>query len=143
MIDAIYKSISTLQAVRKQVALRKTLAEEADDAAVSEAAKALLESLDAWQESVSTPQWQTFQDVINFEPQLDTFLMNVYQQADAAVLGLTRGQRDRLDDLRPAWKEALDQWNALVSEDIPAFNEVAGQIIWMQAFSMPKAAQAS
>ena len=46
----------------------------------------------------TTPERETFQDVLNFHPRLDAFLIDVYQQADNAVLGLTRGQRERLRD---------------------------------------------
>ena len=129
MIDALYQRIASLQAIQKQVELRKTIAEGADDTAVVAAADALLESLDTWQKSVTTPERETFQDVLNFAPEIDAFLTNVYQQADSAVLGLTRGQRDRLDDLRPVWQQAMDGWDALMNEDLPAFNRVAGPAI--------------
>jgi hypothetical protein len=126
MIDALYMRIASLQAIRKQVELRKALAEEADDEPVIEAADALLGSLETWQKSVSTPERETFQDVLNFAPEIDAFLVNVYQQADSAVLGLTRGQHDRLEDLQPVWQQAMDEWDKLMSEDLPAFNQIAG-----------------
>jgi len=129
MINALYQRIGSLQSIQKQVELRKTIAEEADDTAVAEAADALLDALETWQKSITTPERETFQDVLNFAPEIDAFLVNVYQQADAAVLGLTRGQRDRLDDLRPAWQQALDGWDELMSEDLPAFNRVAGPAV--------------
>ncbi|MEO1574567.1 MAG: hypothetical protein AAFU65_06355, partial [Pseudomonadota bacterium] len=129
MIDALYQRIASLQSIHQQVTMRKELAEVAGDTAVSEAAEAFIESLEAWQTSVTTPDRETFQDVINFAPRLDTFLVNVYQQADAAVLGLTRGQRDRLGDLRPAWQRAMEAWDALVSDDLPAFNRAAGPAV--------------
>ncbi len=129
MIDALYRRIASLQSVQKQIELRKSIAEEADDKAVSEAAAELLESLGDWQKSVTTPERETFQDVINFAPKIDGFLVNVYQQADLAVLGLTRGQRDRLDDLRPQWRQALNEWEKLMSEELPTFNRIAGPAV--------------
>jgi len=134
MIDALYKRIASLQSIRKQVELRKTLAKEAGDTAVSDAADSLLESLETWQKSVSTPERETFQDVLNFAPEIDAFLVNVYQQADSAVLGLTRGQRDRLDDLRPVWQQAMERWDSLMTEDLPAFNTVAGPAVAIPAW---------
>ncbi len=129
MIDALYRRVGSLQSIVKQVELRKALADEADDELVSEAARALLTTLETWQHSVSTPQRKTFQDVLNFHPRIDTFLINVYQQADSAVLGLTSGQRRRLDDLRPEWQAAIDAWDELIEKEVPAFNALAGPAV--------------
>ena len=83
---------------------------------------------------MTTPARETFQDVLNFAPQIDAFLVNVYQQADSAVLGLTSGQRDRLDDLRPAWRAAIQAWDRLVAEDVAAFNNLAGPAVSVPAW---------
>ena len=117
--------------------LRKTIAEEADETELVEAADSLLEALDSWQKSVSTPERETFQDVLNFAPEIDSFLVNVYQAADSAVLGLTRGQTDRLDDLRPVWQEAIAGWDKLMAEALPAFNRVAGPAVAVPELDQP------
>ncbi|MFT4767742.1 MAG: photosystem II stability/assembly factor-like uncharacterized protein [Glaciecola sp.] len=129
MIDAVYTRVASLQSIQKQVQLRQSLAKEAGDDIVSEAAESLLSALGDWQESVTTPQRETFQDVLNFHPRIDAFLIDVYQQADNAVLGLTRGQRERLDDLRPQWQAAMSAWQELMDEDVAAFNAVAGPAV--------------
>ncbi len=129
MIDAIYTRVGSLQSIQEQVTMRQSLAKEAGDDAVAEAAESLRSKLESWQKSVTTPQRETFQDVLNFHPRIDAFLIDVYQQADRAVLGLTRGQRDRLNDLRPQWQEAMSAWETLVSEDVAAFNAVAGPAV--------------
>ena len=129
MIDALYRRVARLQSVVKQVELRKSLAEHAGDDALAEAAQTLLTALETWQKSVTTPQRKTFQDVINFHPRIDSFLIDLCQQADSAVLGLTSGQKRRLSDLRPEWQEAMEAWDALQREDIAAFNALAGPAI--------------
>ena len=126
MIDGVFKRVKTLQGVQKQVELRKSLAEAEGDDAVVESADELLDALKAWQESATTPSRETFQDVINFAPRIDSFLINVYQIADNSVLGLTQGQRDRLDDLRPRWQAIVDSFDALMQNDVAAFNRAAG-----------------
>ena len=137
MIDALYERIAGVQQIQKQVELRKTIAEEADETELVEAADSLLEALDSWQKSVSTPERETFQDVLNFAPEIDSFLVNVYQAADSAVLGLTRGQTDRLDDLRPVWQEAIAGWDKLMAEALPAFNRVAGPAVAVPELDQP------
>jgi len=126
MLNAVYQRIAALQGMQKQLELRKTLAEEADDSDTAQAAEALLAALKEWQESVTTPQRETFQDVLNFAPRIDAFLTNVYQAADSAVLGLTRGQTDRLTDLQAQWDDAMQRWDSLVETEVADFNQQAG-----------------
>ena len=134
MIDALYRRVASLQAMQKQVELRKELAGAADDEALVEAADALLEQLSEWQRAVTTPERETFQDVLNFHPEIDAFLIDLYGQADRAVLGLTDGQRQRLEDLRPRWQDAIDAWDELVNEDVAAFNAAAGPALTVPAW---------
>lgn len=129
MLNKLYRRVASLQGVQKQVNLRRSLADSSNNTAVVVAADALKEKLDEWQRSVTTPDRETFQDVLNFHPKVDTFLIDLYQRADKAVLGLTRGQRERLADLRPDWENAMSTWETLVNEDIPAFNTMAGPAI--------------
>jgi hypothetical protein len=67
--------------------------------------------------------------VLNFPPQLDAFLTGLYQQVDAAVLGITQGQRDRLDDLEPQWVQAMQSWDTLIETDVAEFTRRAGPAI--------------
>jgi hypothetical protein len=134
MIDALYRRIGSLQRIQEQLQLRRAIAEAAGDDRVMAAADALLEALRRWQTSVSTPERETFQDVLNYAPRIDAFLSNLYQQADAAVLGLTGGQRRRLDDLRPQWQSAVDAWEQLINGELAAFNAVAGPAVAVPAW---------
>jgi len=126
MVDDIFRRIVSLQKIREQVALRRSLASDAGDEATVAAADTLLESLEAWQKSVSTPDRTNGQDVLNFAPKIDAFLIDLYQATDDAVLGITKGQRDRLDDLEPAWNAAMQAWDALVDDEVAAFSRMAG-----------------
>ena len=123
------KRVGSLVGIREQVELRKTLADTAGDAGTVEAADVLLNFLTEWQESVTTPNRGNNQDVLNFAPQLDAFLTGVYQQADAAVLGITQGQRDRLADLQPQWDEAMQNWDAMIEYDVDRFTKSAGPAV--------------
>jgi photosystem II stability/assembly factor-like uncharacterized protein len=126
MIDDIFRRLVSLQKIREQVELRKELAGDAGDEATVSAADALLESLDEWQDRVSTPDRTNAQDVLNFAPKIDAFLIDLYQATDDAVLGITKGQRDRLDDLEPEWSAAMQAWDALIDNEVAAFSRRAG-----------------
>jgi hypothetical protein len=53
----------------------------------------LLDDLNAWCGSVSTPEATNTQNVLHFPPKFEAFLAKIYQIIDEVVLGLTRGQR--------------------------------------------------
>ena len=129
MVDGIYKRVGSLVGIREQVELRKTLADAAGDAGTGEAADVLLNFLTEWQESGTTPHFGNNQDVLNFAPQLDAFLTGVYKQADAAVPGITQGQRDRLADLQPQWDEAMQNWDGMIEYDVDSFTKSAGPAV--------------
>ena len=129
MLDELYTRIASLQTIQKQVELRKSIAEKADESEVVEAAETFLASLEEWQNSVTTPARETFQDVLNFHPRVDAFLVDLLDQADEAVLGLTDGQRDRLEDLRGPWQDAMDSWDQLIEDALPAFNQSVGPAV--------------
>ena len=129
MLDGLYQRLNALLAIKEQVTLRKSLAEKAGDDEQAEAATALIQSLNDWQNSVSTPQRTNNQDVLNFAAQLDAFLANLYGQVDSAVLGVTQGQRDRYADLEPQWREAIAAWDRLVEGEVAAYIRQAGPAV--------------
>ena len=129
MLEGLYQRINALLAVKQQVELRKSLAEKAEDTEQAEAASAVLEALNAWQNSVSTPQRTNNQDVLNFAAQLDAFLANLYGQIDGAVLGVTQGQRDRFADLEPQWREAMAAWDQLIDGQVADYIREAGPAV--------------
>ena len=134
MITSLYRRINSLLAMQKQLELRKELAEGEGDEALSAEAGALLDALEHWQKSVTTPDRTTNQDVLNFAPKTDAFLVNLYQQVDTAVLGVTNGQRERFADLRTEWDEAIEAWNALMENEVDPFIERAGPAILVPAW---------
>jgi len=129
MLDAIYKRIASLQKIQKQVELRKSIAADMDDDALVERSDSLLATLKDWQESVTTPNRGNGQDVLNIEPTLDAFLTILYQEADAAILGVTKGQRDRLSDLEPEWNAAMRRWDAIIESDVAEYSSSAGPAV--------------
>lgn len=129
MLDVIYKRIDSLLGMKRQLDLRKSLAEEIGDDAGSEDVTELIEALDAWQRSVTTPDRENGQDVLNYAPKLDAFVFNVFSQIDSAVLGVTKGQRDRLADIEPDWNAAMQAWDDMVATKIAAYNDGSEHVL--------------
>ena len=129
MLDTIYKRIDGLQTIQKQVELRKSIAEDMNDDDLVQRSETLLETLKEWQESVTTPNRGNGQDVLNIEPTLDAFLTILYQEADSAVLGVTQGQRDRLNDLEPEWTAAMQRWETMLNSNVAEYSRSAGPAV--------------
>ncbi len=113
MLDSIYRRLDALPGVRSGVELRYKAAAEAGDAELAQYTQVLLDDIDTWRDSVSTPEATNTQDVLHFPPKLEAFLANIYGIIDEAVLGLTQGQRDRLADLRLRWQAAMEDWEQI------------------------------
>ena len=129
MISSLYRRINSLLAIKEQLELRKTLAEKSGNEGQAADAGSLLEALENWQKSVTTPDRKTNQDVLNFAPRVDAFLVNLYQQVDDAVLGITAGQVDRFADLQVQWRAAIDGWQDLIEDEVEPFIERAGPAV--------------
>ncbi len=134
MVDALYRRVNTALAVKEQLELRKRLATDSGDNAMVAEIESLVAAVDDWQTSVTTPDRTTNQDVLNFAPKLDAFIINLYQQVDGALLGVTDGQEERYRDLREEWNVALDRWSALIEDRIVPYSETAGPAILVPAW---------
>ncbi|MDZ7684490.1 MAG: hypothetical protein U5O39_05375 [Gammaproteobacteria bacterium] len=135
MLDAVYRRLAVLADVRSQVEERLKFARKAKDAERVGSARALLDDLDAWRYRVSTPEVTAPEEPIQYPARLEASLEYLQRVVDEAVLGLTQGQRDRFADLRPQWQAAMDDWQWLIEERIPAFNEDAGQAVLVPDWS--------
>ena len=134
MIDGLYRRIASLQAVKRQLELRRSIAEETEADREAAVADSLIAVLEEWQTSVSTPARTNNQDVLNFAPKLDAFLTNLYMQVDDAVLGVTDGQERRYRDLRQEWNAATARWNSLMEDRVYPYTETAGPAILVPAW---------
>ena len=129
MIDGLYRRIASLQTVKRQLELRRSVAEETGADREAAVADSLIAVLEEWQTSVSTPARTTNQDVLNFAPKLDAFLTNLYTQVDDAVLGVTDGQERRYRDLQEEWRRATARWNSLMEDRVYPYTETSGPAI--------------
>ena len=67
---------------------------------------------------------KTFQDVVNFESQLDAKLSHVMGLIDQSVPPVTQGQKMRAMDLIKEWVEAKQGVNKIVGEEVKSLNEL-------------------
>jgi hypothetical protein len=82
----------------------------------------LVARINRWEESLIQPKQKTFQDVINYNNQLNAELMNLKDYVDAAEPKLTRGASERLKDLLADWTIYKKERDAIVEDEMAAFN---------------------
>ncbi len=122
-IEDMHNAVGQLRKVKTQLNAYKSLLKE------NEAAKPLLEKgeelqerITAWEESLIQPKQKTFQDVINFNNQLNAELMHLRSFIDVAEPELTQGAKERLGDLMGQWNRLAAERDAIVGEGMAAYN---------------------
>ncbi len=124
-IKTIHESVSQMRSAKAQLnAYAKLL--KGNTAAVELVTKGeeLLERIKIWEENLIQPNQKTFQDVINFNNQLNAEFMNLKDYVDAAEPKVTQGAKDRLSDLLGQWNTFENEKNAIVSTEMAAYNEL-------------------
>ena len=83
-----------------------------------------MERIKTWEEKLIQPSQKTFQDVINFNNQLNAELMYLKSYVDTSLPQLTAGARERLNDLLVQWQAFAKERDQLVSEEFEAYNKL-------------------
>ena len=80
--------------------------------------------LDLWEQKLIQPNQKTFQDVINFNNQLNAQFMHLKSYVDGADPEVTEGALKRLEDLNKYWNELEKNLNEIINSDVKKFNEL-------------------
>ncbi|WP_445386098.1 VPS10 domain-containing protein [Robiginitalea sp. IMCC44478] len=122
-IRDMHLAVNQLRSVKKQLQAYESLLKDNDKATpLIEQGKELLDRITKWEEQLIQPKQKTFQDVINFNNQLNAELMYLKGFIDVAEPELTQGAKDRLKDLTEAWGRFARERDAIVNEGMQAYN---------------------
>ena len=88
-----------------------------------EKGKELTKRIDTWEKNLIQPNQKTFQDVINFNNKLNAQLLNLRGYLDVADPKVTKGARQRLNDLTADWKVYEDERDAIVNNEMTKYNQ--------------------
>ena len=88
-----------------------------------EIGKELSDRITTWEENLIQPKQETFQDVINFNNQLNSQLLNLSGYIDQADPKITQGAKDRLKDLLADWKVYKDEQSTIINKEMDAYNK--------------------
>ncbi|WP_350289187.1 glycosyl hydrolase [uncultured Croceitalea sp.] len=87
-----------------------------------EKGEALKERISKWEENLIQPKQKTFQDVINFNNQLNADLLHLKGFVDVAEPKVTAGAKERLKDLLADWQKFNKEKNAIIGTEMTAYN---------------------
>ena len=89
-----------------------------------EKGKSLVKRIDSWEQNLIQPNQKTFQDVINYNNQLNAELMYLKGFVDNADPKVTQGAKQRLADLLGDWKTYEDEKKAIINSEMAAYNKM-------------------
>ena len=124
-IKTIHESVNQMRSAKAQLnAYAKLLKGNTAAEELVTKGEDLLERIKIWEENLIQPNQKTFQDVINFNNQLNAEFMNLKDYVDAAEPKVTQGAKDRLSDLLAQWNTFENEKNAIVATEMAAYNEL-------------------
>jgi formiminotetrahydrofolate cyclodeaminase len=91
---------------------------------IAKQGKELNKKITDWIESVIQPDQKTFQDVINFPNKLNAQLLYIYGNINSSIPPITEGAKQRLSDLQDQWNERKKARQAIIDNDVAAFNAI-------------------
>jgi photosystem II stability/assembly factor-like uncharacterized protein len=124
-IKNIHESVTSMRSAKSQLkGYAKLLKENEKAKELLEKGKSLIERIDTWEQNLIQPNQKTFQDVINFNNQLNAEFMELKSYVDAAEPKVTEGAKERLNDLLADWKTYENERNAIVDKEMQEYNQM-------------------
>ena len=124
-IKDIHESVTKMRSAKKQLKTYEELLEENEIAAdLLEKGKQLIKRIDDWEQNLIQPNQKTFQDVINYNNQLNAQLMHLKGFVDSSDPRVTQGAKQRLADLLNDWKTFEDEKKAIVNTEMATYNKM-------------------
>lgn len=122
-IRDIHQSVARMRTVKTQVSsIGELLSADEDAESVKESGDAVLEAIKTWENKLIQPKQKTFQDVINFENQLNAELNMLRSRIDSYDPRQTDGARKRSEELLKEWEVLKIEMKEVVEEEIAIFN---------------------
>lgn len=125
MVKDIHEKVNDMRSAKSQLgSYQKLLKDKEGTEALLDTAKSISKKISKWENNLIQPKQKTFQDVINFQNQLNAQLMHLKSFIESADPKVTQGAKDRLKDLSDEWKVFADQRDQLINVEMKAFNDL-------------------
>ncbi|MGB5388314.1 MAG: glycosyl hydrolase [Eudoraea sp.] len=124
-IKNIHESVTQIRSAKKQLKTYDELLKENEVAAdLLEKGNELIKRIDSWEQNLIQPNQKTFQDVINYNNQLNAQLMHLKGFVDSSDPKVTQGAKQRLADLLADWNTYENEKKAIVNTEMAAYNRM-------------------
>lgn len=142
-LRSVYDGIHTLRSVRDQVQSVAQHAQEAElDDDITARADSVAAKLSDLESDLIQAQAESFQDIINYPPQLDNQYAYLYSYVAGPDGPPTEGARARLDDLNDQWVALQNQLQTILNTDVAQFNQMVQQAGTTQPVLIPASSDA-
>lgn len=119
----IHESVNKMRSIKTQMEEKEKLLRDLPQAkALIDSAKVIISKITIWEEQLIQPKQKTFQDVINFENQLNADLMDLRDRVDMFDPKPTKGATERFRELSTEWANHQKAMQDLIQKDVAAFN---------------------
>lgn len=122
-IREIHTSVNQMRSARDQLAIHaKLLKKNKKASSLLKQGEALSKRINRWEENLIQPKQKTFQDVINFNNMLNAQLIQLKNYIDQPDPILTRGAKERFDDLIQDWQVYKKERDLMIDQGMNAYN---------------------
>jgi photosystem II stability/assembly factor-like uncharacterized protein len=124
-LNEIHRAVIRLRDARTQIeeVMKRARGTPGADA-IEKSGKALVDRLNALEDTLVQKRVVDGQTVINFPMRLNQFFIYLRSAIDESDLGTTDGQRDRLGDLSEQWQQQQRALTAALGDELGAFNRL-------------------
>lgn len=124
-VREIHESINNMRSAKKQLNTYASLLKNNETAKpLLNKGDDLIKRINIWEENLIQAKQKTFQDVINFNNMLNAQLMQLLGYIDQADPKVTKGAKERFNDLMRDWQVYKMERDAIISNEMRAYNEL-------------------
>ena len=122
-IRAMHEAVNQMRSTKTQLdAYAKLLKDHEHAAHLLEKGETLSKRINSWEENLIQVDQKTFQDVINFNNKLNAQLIQLKSYIDQADPRLTKGAKERFNDLMKDWEVYKNERDAIIETEMNAYN---------------------
>jgi photosystem II stability/assembly factor-like uncharacterized protein len=126
-VREIHNAVNTIRKIRKQINdVVEVLDEKMEFKEVIEAGRRTAQKITDWEENVVQVKAQSNDDIINFENKISADYIFLKGEMDVNIPYVTQGQQERYTELNADWQKLKSAMNALIQNDVSAFNKLCG-----------------
>ncbi len=122
-IREMHESVNQMRSAKTQLASYAKLLKGNENAKpLIKKGNALTKRINSWEENLIQAKQKTFQDVINFNNKLNAQLIQLKSYIDQADPKVTKGAKERFDDLMKDWQVYKNERDAIIQTEMNAYN---------------------